>query len=121
MKISTFPILLLVAFFSVLILAAVPASAEEDTRISVQFQDLGLTTQDITVFDSSGDDIIHSNTSSVVRLDYNESTFFTVQLQPGAVNIQPETMYQKFLNFVLNNWIAVFLILVVIFMLAKKR
>ena len=107
-------------FIIFFILLASPASAEDDTRISVQFQSLGLTTQDYIVFDDSGDDVFHSNTSSTITLDWNESKFYTIQMQPSVTNVEPTIWYQNILNFIIDNYIALFLIIALIVVITRK-
>ena len=110
----------LFSIFLIFILLASPASAEDDTRISVQFQSLGLTTQDYIVFDAAGDDVFHSNTSSTISLDWNESKFYTIQMQPSVTNVEPKIWYQNVLNFILDNYIALFLIIALIVVITRK-
>jgi hypothetical protein len=112
-----------VSLFSIILiffLLTSPASAEDDTRISVQFQSLSLTTQDYIVFDDSGDDVFHSNTSSTITLDWNESKFYTIQMQPSVTNVEPTIWYQNVLNFILDNYIALFLIIALIVVITRK-
>ena len=113
-----------VSLFSIFLISflllASPASAEDDTRISVQFQSLGLTTQNYIVFDDSGDDVFHSNTSSTITLDWNESKFYTIQMQPSVTNVEPTIWYQNILNFILDNYIALFLIIALIVVITRK-
>lgn len=110
----------LFSIFLIFILLASPASAEDDTRISVQFQSLGLTTQDYIVFDAAGDDVFHSNTSSTISLDWNESKFYTIQMQPSVTNVEPKIWYQNVLSFILENYIALFLIIALIVVITRK-
>ena len=107
-------------FLIFILLLASPASAEDDTRISVQFQSLGLTTQNYIVFDDSGDDLFHSNTSSTISLDWNESKFYTIQMQPSVTNVEPTIWYQNVLSFILENYIALFLIIALIVVITRK-
>jgi len=112
-----------VSLFSIILiffLLTSPASAEDDTRISVQFQSLGLTTHDYIVFDDSGNDVFHSNTSSTITLDLNESKFYTIQMQPSVTNVEPTIWYQNFLSFILENYIALFLIIALIVVITRK-
>ena len=112
-----------VSLFSIILiffLLTSPASAEDDTRISVQFQSLSLTTQDYIVFDDSGDDVFHSNTSSTITLDWNESKFYTIQMQPSVTNVEPTIWYQNILNFIIDNYIALFLIIALIVVITRK-
>ncbi|WOF15992.1 hypothetical protein F1737_04380 [Methanoplanus sp. FWC-SCC4] len=104
-----------------ILLLASPVLAAEDTRIKVQFQDLGISTQSIVVFDDIGDDVIHSNTSSTITLDINESSFYTIQLQPSHTNMEPKTMLDNFMDFIARNWLAVFLIFAILIAITKKR
>lgn len=110
----------LFSIFLIFILLASPASAEDDTRISVQFQSLGLTTQDYIVFDDSGDAVSHSNTSSTITLDWNASKFYTIQMQPSVTNVEPRIWYQNVLNFILEHYIALFLIIALIVVISRK-
>lgn len=97
-----------------------PVIADEGTQISVQFQTLGLTTQDYIIFDDGGNDISHSNTSSTVTLDYNESTFYTIQMQPSVTNMEPTTMYGNIFDFIMSNYIALFLVIALIIAITRK-
>ena len=112
--------IIITAFFLLFLLLISPVSADEDTIIAVQFQDLGIVTQDFVIFNDDGDDIIHSNTSSTVRLDWNESTFYTIQLQPTPMNMKPETWYDTILNFVMKYYIAIFLLIGLIVVISRK-
>jgi len=110
----------LFSIFLIFILLASPASAEDDTRISVQFQSLGLTIQDYIVFDDSGDDVFHNNTSSTITLDWNESKFYTIQMQPSITNVEPTIWYQNILNFFIDNYIGIFFIVALIVVITRK-
>ena len=107
-------------FLIFILLLASPASAEDDTRISVQFQSLGLTIQDYIVFDDSGDDVFHNNTSSTITLDWNESKFYTIQMQPSITNVEPTIWYQNILNFFIDNYIGIFFIVALIVVITRK-
>lgn len=107
-------------FLIFILLLASPASAEDDTRISVQFQSLGLTTQNYIVFDDSGDALFHSNTSSTITLDWNESKFYTIQMQPSVTNVEPTIWYQNILNFMIDNYIGIILVIALIVVITRK-
>lgn len=96
------------------------SAADDETTIHVQFQDIGLTTQQIVVFDEDGNDLIHSNTSSTILLDGNISRFYTIQLQPSKLNVKSETMLETILNFILANWIAIVLIVALLAVVFKR-
>lgn len=117
-SLSLFP--LLIAFFLASLLLIPSACADEDTVISVQFQSLGLTTQNFIVFDDSGDDVAHSNTTSTIALDLNQSKFYTIQMQPSVTNVEPTIWYQNILNFITDNYIAIFLLVALIVVITRK-
>lgn len=75
--------------FSLLLLAVPAASAE---TVTLTFQDIGLTTQQIEIFDADGAHVLSSNTSSVVALNVSESPRYTVQLRPQAATVEPATL-----------------------------
>lgn len=99
---------------SVLLLAAT-VSAEDDTRISVQFQTLGLTNQNFIIFDDEGDYVFSANTSSTISLDWNESRFYTIQMQPSLTNTDPDIWYQEILNFILEYRLGLFIVFMILF------
>lgn len=99
----------------------VPASADEDSYIVLHFQSLELTPADYIIFDDIGADIIHANTTSTITLDYNESTFYTLQMQPSATNVDPGVWYENIFSLIVKNYIAVFLIIVLVLVATKKK
>ena len=101
-------------FLIFILLLASPASAEDDTRISVQFQSLGLTTQNYIVFDDSGDDVFTATPSSTNNPGLERIKVLHHQMQPSVTNVEPTIWYQNVLSFILENYIALFLIIALI-------
>jgi hypothetical protein len=95
----------------------IPAVSAADTTI--QFQNLGLTNQNLVVFDAAGTDVFHGNTSSTITMDWNLSEFYTVQFQPTPVNVAPETMMESILNILSQYWLPLILIIAIIIAIAK--
>lgn len=117
----TFLALLVILFaFSVL---CIPASADDD-YVTVSFEDLNLLgPQNVKVFNDDGDLIQTINTSSYVLLCINEtdedySTFYTLVLQPAPSNMAPSSLLESVMEFLEKYYIAVFLLLIVVFCLA---
>lgn len=115
---STTPASLLPSFLLSLLLISIlvaPAAA-----LSIQFQDSGLGTQDIDVFGSDGEYIETVNTSSVLKINGTDGPY-TFKLRPAPANQDPGTLLQDLLNVLANNILIIALILVGIFLLARRR
>lgn len=104
----------LLSLLLISILAA-PAAA-----LSIQFQDSGLGTQDIDVFGPDGEYIETVNTSSVLKINGTDGPY-TFKLRPAPANQDPGTLLQDLLNVLTNNILIIALILVGIFLLARRR
>ncbi|MDD4485032.1 MAG: hypothetical protein PHD55_11800 [Methanoregula sp.] len=104
----------LLSLLLISILAA-PAAA-----LSIQFQDSGLGTQDIDVFGPDGEYIETVNTSSVLKINGTDGPY-TFKLRPAPANQDPGTLLQDLLNVLANNILIIALILVGIFLLARRR
>lgn len=104
----------LLSLLLISILAA-PAAA-----LSIQFQDSGLGTQDIDVFGSDGEYIETVNTSSVLKINGTDGPY-TFKLRPAPANQDPGTLLQDLLNVLANNILIIALILVGIFVLARRH
>lgn len=111
---SLLPSFLLSLLLAVSILAA-PAAA-----LSLQFQDSGLGTQHIDVFGPDGEYIETTNTSSVLQINGTEGPY-TLRLRPAPVNQDPADLLADLLNVLKNNVLIIALILVGIFVLARRR
>lgn len=111
---SLLPSFLLSLLLAVSLLAA-PAAA-----LSIQFQDSGLGTQDIDVFGSDGEYIETVNTSSVLKINGTDGPY-TFKLRPAPANQDPGTLLQDLLNVLANNILIIALILVGIFVLARRH
>jgi hypothetical protein len=111
-RFSTFLLFSLLA----LVALAAPAAAETTTLV---FQDVGLATQDIDVFDAAGNYTTTINTTGVLTLDGPGP--HTLKLKPQPANQDPGTLLQQLLDILKNNLLVITLILVGIFFLARRR
>ena len=111
-SISTF---LLFSLLALVALLPAPVAA-----LSLQFQDSGLSTQNIDVFGPDGEYIETVNTSSVLQVNGTDGPY-TLKLRPALVNQDPGTLLQDLLNLLKNNVLIIALILVGIFVLARRR
>lgn len=98
-----------------LALLAAPAGA-----LSLQFQDSGLATQSIDVFGADGEYIETINTSSVLQVNGSEGPY-TLKIRPAPVNQDPGTLLEDLLAILTNNLLVIVLIIVGIFVLARRR
>jgi hypothetical protein len=86
----------------------VPASAE---TVTLTFQDIGIATQQIDVFDATGAHLLTSNTSSVLGLNVSESNRYTLQLKPQATTVEPVALADSAVAWLTQNALIVTLIL----------
>lgn len=108
-------------FFSLFLfvsLLAVPAATAE--TVSVVFQDVGLATQDIDVFDSSGTYLYTINTTSVVGLNSSEH-LYTFKLKPQATNQDPGSLLQQLLDVLKANLLVIAFVLMIVFFVVRRR
>ena len=103
--------------FSLLILVTLPAPVAANT--TVVFQDIGLATQDIDVFDAEGNYITTTNSTAVLTL--GEVGPYTLKLKPQPANQDPGTLLQNLLDILKNNLLVIALILVGVFFLARRH
>lgn len=105
--------------FAIFLAVFLMISAVSAADTTIQFQNLGLTNQNLVVFDASGADVFHGNTSSTITMDWNVSEFYTVQFQPTAANVAPETMMESIFNALSQYWLPI--LLVIAFLLALSK
>jgi len=103
--------------FSLLVLVALPAPVAANT--TVVFQDIGLATQDIDVFDAEGNYITTTNSTAVLTLA--EAGPYTLKLKPQPANQDPGTLLQNLLDILKNNLLVIALILFGIFFLVRRH
>lgn len=87
----------------------VPAVSAE--TVTLTFQDIGIATQQIDVFDASGTYLLTTNTSSVVGLNVSESNRYTLQLKPQATTVEPVALADSAVAWLTQNALIVTLIL----------
>ena len=87
----------------------VPAAVAE--TVTLTFQDIGLATQQIDVFDATGAHLTTTNSSSVLTLNLSESNRYTLQLKPQAANVDPLTLADSVVAWLTQNALIVTLIL----------
>lgn len=104
-------------FISVVVLA--PAVSAD--TVTVVFQDVGLATQDIDVFDGGGTYLYTTNTSSVVGLNSSDSHLYTFKLKPQATNQDPGSLLQQFLDILKANLLVIVFVLVIVFFLVRRH
>lgn len=100
------------------LVALLPAPVAAETTTLV-FQDVGLATQDIDVFDAGGNYTTTTNTTSVLTLDGPGP--HTLKLKPQPANQDPGTLLQQLLDILKNNLLVIALILVGVFFLARRH
>lgn len=105
----------LLALIALIALLAAPAAA-----LSLQFQDSGLSTQHIDVFGPDGEYIETTNTSSVLQVNGTAGPY-TLKLRPAPANQDPGVLVQDLLNVLTHNVLIIALILVGVFVLARRR
>jgi hypothetical protein len=116
--VSTTPASLLPSFLLSLLLISILAAPA--AALSLQFQDSGLSTQHIDVFGPDGEYIETTNTSSVLQINGTEGPY-TLRLRPAPANQDPADLLADLLNVLKNNVLIIALILVGIFVLARRR
>jgi len=101
-------------FCAALLIAAaliVPATAE---TVTLTFQDIGLTTQQIDIYDASGAYLTTTNTSSVATLNVSESNRYTIQLKPQAATADPVALLDALVSWLTAHILIVVLLLVLL-------
>ena len=104
-----------ILFCALLLIGAaliVPAASAE--TVTLVFSDVGLTTQQIEIFDAGGAHVLSSNTSSVVALNVSESPRYTVQLRPQAATVEPATLLGDLVAWLTQNILIVVILLVLL-------
>ncbi len=101
-------------FCAALLIAAaliVPATAE---TVTLTFQDVGLTTQQIDIYDASGAYLLTTNSSSVIGLNVSESNRYTLQLKPTIATVEPASLLDTLVAWLTQNILVVVIVLVLI-------
>lgn len=120
-RIPPFISLICIALLLVSSAAAVLPVVDEN-QVYVTMQDLGvLGDQEIRIFTAEGDLYDTINTSSGVMLVTNVSSYYTFQIQPAPGNTNITTMMTNAGHLLVQNYIAVFFLLVIIVLVARRR
>jgi hypothetical protein len=98
----------------------VPAVVSAET-VTLTFQDIGIATQQIDVFDASGTYLLTTNTSSVVGLNVSESNRYTLQLKPQATTVEPVALAGSAVAWLTQNALIVTLILFGLLVVFRRR
>lgn len=102
---------ILCALIIVMALTVPAASAETVTLV---FQDVGLSTQQVDVFDDTGAYLMTTNTSSVIGLNVSESNRYTIQLKPQATNIESADLLSAVVVWITDHSLIVVLMIVLL-------
>lgn len=94
-----------------LLIAAVLVPAVTAETVTLTFQDIGLATQQIDVFDATGAHLTTTNSSSVLTLNSSESNRYTLQLKPQKTTMEPATLADSTIAWLTQNALIVTLIL----------
>ena len=109
--------------FTLLIGAAllISTASAADSNITLSFQDVsGLLVQDVRVFDDSGTLITTANTTGTLTLDYNESSFYILQIQPQGANTAPSTLLTSAFAMFGQYWYYVVVLLFILILLKRR-
>ena len=101
-------------FCALLIIGAaliVPATAE---TVTLAFQDVGLVTQQIDIYDDSGAYLLTTNSSSVIGLNVSESNRYTLQLKPSIATVEPVSLLDTLVAWLTQNILVVVIVLVLL-------
>jgi len=94
-----------------LLLAAILVPAVSAETVTLTFQDVGLATQQIDVFDATGAHLTTTNSSSVLTLNSSESNRYTLQLKPRPTTVEPLTLADSVVAWLTQNALIVTLLL----------
>lgn len=119
---SLFPLFSLLCIALLFVSSASALPVVDENQVYITIQDLGvLQDQEIKIFTGEGDLYDTINTSSGVMLWTNQSSYYTFQIQPSTMNTNETTMLTNFGSFLVQNYMAVFFVLIVIVLLASRR
>lgn len=104
-----------------ILLAAVLVPAVTAETVTLTFQDIGLATQDIAVFDATGTHLGTINSSSVITLNTSESNRYTLQLKPQPATVEPITLADSAVAWLTQNALIVTLILFGLLVVFRRR
>lgn len=110
---------LLIAAALLLAVALVPAVTAE--TVTLTFQDLGLATQQIDVFDAAGAHLTTTNTSAVLALNTSESNRYTLQLKPQPTTVDPLALTDSVVAWLTQNALIITLILFGLLVIFRRR
>lgn len=102
-------------FCTALLIAAaliVPAATAE--TVTLTFQDIGISTQQIDIYDASGAYLTTTNSSSVIGLNVSESNRYTLQLKPQASTVEPVVLLDTLVTWLTDHILIVVLLLVLL-------
>jgi hypothetical protein len=101
-------------FCALLITAALIVPAASAETVTLVFQDVGLATQQVDIFDDTGAYLTSSNTSSVIALNVSESNRYTIQLRPQATNIESADLLSAVVVWITDHSLIVVLMIVLL-------
>lgn len=101
-------------FCALLIAAALIVPAASAETVTLVFQDIGLSTQQVDVFDDAGAHLASTNTSSVIALNVSESNRYTLQLRPQATNMDPTDLLATLIAWLTDHSLTVVLLIVLL-------
>lgn len=93
------------------LLLAAPAAAE---TVTLTFQGIGISTQDIDVFDANGAYLYTTNSTSTIGLNVSESSRYTLQLKPTAATVDPVSLIDYLIAWLTDHVLIVVLLLVLV-------
>ena len=111
------------AFLLIVSIITVPAFAAD--TVTINFQDLNVVQdQTFKIFNDTGG-LIHTgntgnDTLNSFDLNYNTSTFYTIQFQPGITNMESTTMFETILAWLKDYGIIIVLIIGLLFAVTRK-
>ncbi|QSZ66421.1 hypothetical protein RJ40_02365 [Methanofollis aquaemaris] len=101
-------------FCALLIVAALIVPAASAETVTLVFQDIGLSTQQVDVFDAGGTHLLTTNTSSVIALNVSESNRYTLQLKPQVTNLESADLLATLIAWLTDHSLIVVLLIVLL-------
>lgn len=112
---------LFITLFCAVCIAALIVPAASAETVTLTFQDIGLVTQQIDVFDDTGAYLLTTNSSSVVGLNVSESNRYTLQLKPTIATVEPTSLLDTLIAWLTQNILVVVILLVLLLVVAGSR
>jgi len=97
-----------------LIVAALLAPAASAEAVTLTFQGIGLTTQDIDVFDASGQYLFTTNSTATIGLNVSESPRYTFQLKPQPTTVDPVNLINYLITWLTDHIVIVLLLIILL-------